>query len=641
MDSSPVAYEFNQFRVELRRRRLLQEGRAIPLTPKVFDTLLLLVERRGVVVTKDEMLASLWPDATVEENNLGQVISKLRQALGEVPGDNAYIATVPGRGYRFVAETRVVEERPNGQAAIDGVPATDKPMMPSAEVSAADGFTTTGEGAHPVRHGMTRRVVAASFLLALCATLIYLALARRGTGAVYRVTSVAVLPLKPLAPQNRDEALEFGIADILIRRLATLSNVSVRSLGRVRKYADPSTNPLEAGRELGVDVVLDGHIHRSDERIRITARLVRVVDERQLWSGQFDEDFRSVFDIQDSIARRVAEQLAPELDASATQRMTRRDTSDPAAYESYLRGRFFMSLAQPRNAIRMFEEAVARDPKFAVAHAGLADIYSRLPVATDGPSADAMVRAKSAAAQAIALEPDLAEAHTALGWIAFYGDWNWAESEKRFVRALQINPDDFSAHVGFAHLLANTSRFQDALHQIELAMALEPTSPLAGTLRAEFLYHAGRYDDAGDQLRKTLAAAPGFWIARQYLGLLQLRKGKIAEALAEFESVRRSGGVYGPLAMIGYAKAIAGGRTEASNVLHKLMIASKQPYVPPYYIALVHLGLGSDSETLDWLERAYAERDVRMVFIGVDPLWSRLRQNRRFTALLESMNLAR
>jgi serine/threonine-protein kinase len=417
--------------------------------------------------------------------------------------------------------------------------------------------------------------------------------------------------------------------------------VSVRSLGSVRRYADASTNPVEAGRELGVDAVLDGHIHRANDRIRITARLVRVADERQLWSGQFDEDFRSVFDIQDSIARRVAEQLAPELDAGATEQITRRDTSDPAAYESYLRGRFFMSLAQPLNAIRMFEDAVGRDPQFAVAHAGLADILSRLPVATDGPSHDAMEHAKSAAEHAIAIHPDLAEAHTALGWIAFYGDWNWAESAQRFTRALQINPADFSAHVGFAHLLSNTHRFQDALHQIEQAMALEPTSPLAGTLRAEFLYHARRNDEAGEQLRKTLTAAPGFWIARQYLGLLHLRQGKIAEALAELESSRGSGGAYGPLAMMGYAQAVAGRRIEATTILHTLLTASKQSYVPPYHIALVHHGMGNDADTLDWLDRAYAERDVRMVFIGVDPVWDDLRMNRRFSVLLEKMSLMR
>jgi DNA-binding winged helix-turn-helix (wHTH) protein/TolB-like protein len=622
MDSGPAAYEFNQFRLEPRRRRLLREAQLVPLTPKVFDTLLFLVERRGAVVTKEEMLASVWRDAAVEENNLGQAISKLRQALGEVPGENAYIATIPGRGYRFVAETRVVDER-------------------SDEAAPALAESTAGsEGQRRAWRGTTWRVVGALLLVALCVTLVYLSFMRRGTDAESAVTSVAILPFKPLVPQNRDEALEFGIADILIGRLATLDNLSVRSLGRVRRYTDTAINPVDAGRELGVDAVLDGHIHRADQRIRVTARLVRVADERQLWSGQFDEEFKNVFDIQDSIARRVALQLAPELDAGATERMTRRDTSDPAAYESYLRGRFFMSLAQPDNAIRMFEEAVRRDPRFAVAHAGLADIYSRLPVATDGPSADAMARARSAAAQATAIDPDLAEVHTALGWIAFYHDWNWVESEKRFMRALQINSADFSAHVGLAHLLSNTGRHEAALRQIEQALAVEPTSPLAGALRAQFLFYARRYDEAREQSRKTVTAAPGFWIARINLGRLHVHDRKLAEALVEFETAQRSGGRHGPSPLIGYTHGIAGRRAEATGILRALMDASRQSYVPPYYIALVHHGIGEDAETMHWLERGYAERDVRMVFIGVDPLWDDLRQTRRFAALLKSMNFA-
>lgn len=414
----------------------------------------------------------------------------------------------------------------------------------------------------------------------------------------------------------------------------------MRPLGRVRRYTDTTINPVDAGRELGVDAVLDGHIFRSDQRIRVTARLVRVADERQLWSGQFDEELRNVFEIQDSIARRVAQELAPELDAAATDRMTRRVTNDPAAYESYLRGRFFMSLAQPANAIRMFEDAVRRDPRFAVAHAGLADIYSRLPVATDGPSTDALARARSAAAQATAINPDLAEAHTALGWIAFYHDWNWVESEKRFMRALQINSADFSAHVGLAHLLSNTGRHEEALRQIEQAAAVEPTSPLAGTLRAQFLFYARRYDEAREQLRKTVTAAPAFWIARINLGRLHLHDRNIAEALVEFESAQRSGGRHGPSAFIGYAHGIAGRRAEATGVVRALINASRQSSVPPYHIALVYHAIGEEAETLRWLERGYAERDVRMVFIGVDPLWDGLRQNRRFAALLKSMNFA-
>jgi len=367
---------------------------------------------------------------------------------------------------------------------------------------------------------------------------------------------------------------------------------------------------------------------------------LRVVDERQLWSGQFDEHFKDVFDIQDSIAQRVAEQLVSELDDGTTRHMASRDTSDPAAYESYLRGRFFVSLAQPNNAIRMFEEAVKRDPQFAVAHAGLADIYSRVPVATDGPSADAMARARAAAERAIAIHPNLAAAHTALGWIAFYGDWNWAESEERFQRALQIDPTDFSARVGLAHLLNNIGRHQDAVRQIDQAMTVEPTSPLAGALRAQFLFYARRYDDAREQAHKTLRMAPGFWIARITLGRLYLQERNIIDALAEFESAGHSGGSYGPSALIGYTNGIAGRRAEAAIVLRTLTTASKKSYVPPYYMALVYHALGHEAETLDYLERAYAERDVRMVFVGIDPLWDGLRQNGRYTALLGRMNLA-
>ena len=439
---------------------------------------------------------------------------------------------------------------------------------------------------------------------------------------------------------NRNEALEFGLADTLISRLGTLGDLRVQSLGTVRRYADASMNPVDAGRELGVDAVLDGHIHRTDDRVRITARLVRVADQRQLWSGQYDEDFRAVFDIQDSIARRVAEELAPELDEGARRRMTRRDTENAAAYELYLKGRFFMSLAQPHNAIRMFDEAVSKDPRFAAAHAGLADIYSRLPIATDGPSGEAMARAQSAAAHALAIDPNLAEAHTALGWIAFYAGWNWVESEKHFRRALQISPVDFSARVGFGHLLSNTQRHEEALRQIDHAISLEPTSPIAGALKAQFLFSAQRYDEAREQVRKTLAAAPAFWMAQVNLGRLHLRERNFADALASFTTARQSGGSYNPMSWIAYTQAMAGRPADATSVLRDLMNASRQSYVPPYHIAMVHHAIGDNAGALNWLERAYV-RDVRMVFIGVDPVWDGLRKNDRFSELLTRMNLVR
>ena len=300
-----------------------------------------------------------------------------------------------------------------------------------------------------------------------------------------------------------------------------------------------------------------------------------------------------------------------------------------------------MSLAQPHNAIRMFDEAVSKDPRFAAAHAGLADIYSRLPIATDGPSGEAMARAQSAAAHALAIDPNLAEAHTALGWIAFYGGWNWVESEKHFRRALQISPVDFSARVGFGHLLSNTQRHEEALRQIDHAISLEPTSPIAGALKAQFLFSAQRYDEAREQVRKTLAAAPAFWMAQVNLGRLHLRERNFADALASFTTARQSGGSYNPMSWIAYTQAMAGRPADATSVLRDLMNASRQSYVPPYHIAMVHHAIGDNAGALNWLERAYVERDVRMVFIGVDPVWDGLRKNDRFSELLTRMNLVR
>jgi DNA-binding winged helix-turn-helix (wHTH) protein/TolB-like protein/Tfp pilus assembly protein PilF len=642
MDKGPAAYQFGHFRVETRSRRLIRGDQALPLTPKVFDTLLYLIEHRGSVVTKDRMLAALWPDVTVEENNLGQAISKLRHALGEAPGDNAYIATVPGHGYRFVAEvveTPTVDQRSDLASSADRAPAGDVPE-PRPYRSASAAAVSAGESERLSRRAILR-VVAGLLVVAVGAALTYVSLGRRSAGARVRIASIAVLPFKPLAPQDRNEALEFGVADTLISRLGTLGDVRVQSLGTVRRYAGASTNPVDAGRELGVDAVLDGHIQRVGDRIRITARLVRIADQRQVWTGKYDEDFGHVFEIQDTIARRVAEELAPELDDSARRRVTKRETDDAAAYELYLKGRFFMTLAQPQNAIRMFEEAVSRDPGFAAAHAGLADIYSRLPIASDGPSGDAMARAEAAANRALAIDPNLAAAHTARGWIAYYHGWDWAESEKSFEKALQLKPADFSARIGLGHLLSTTYRHDAALVQIDHALSVEPMSPIAATLKAQFLFYAQRYDESRDQVRKTLLAAPNFWIAQINLGRLHLRERNFPEALAAFTRARQSGGTYNPLSLIGYTEAMAGRSAASTSVLRELMNASKQAYVPPYHIALVHQAIGNQGDALDWLERAYAERDVHIVFIGVDPLWDGLRGHPRFADLLKRMRLAK
>jgi DNA-binding winged helix-turn-helix (wHTH) protein/TolB-like protein/Tfp pilus assembly protein PilF len=617
---------FGEFRLEADARRLLKAGQLVPLTPKVFDTLLYLVEHRGTVLTKDELLSALWPDVTVEENNLGQAISKLRQVLGESPGDNRFIVTIQGRGYRFAAE---VTSLPREAEYADHV-AEDHSHVPRFP---ADGLPA----GLPARHAVWSAVA-----LIAVGLIVYAAWSLREAGSPDSpsVRTLAVLPFKPLVAGNDDEALEFGMADSLIGRLGHIRQLTVRPLAAVRRFHHAGQDPFAAGRELDVEAVLDGHIHRTEDRIRITVRLLRMADERQIWAGQYDEPLTSIFRIQDTISERLARELSIQLSPAESQRVAQAPTGSPAAYEHYLRGRFFISLAQPRNAIQMFEQAVRLDPAFAPAHAGLADTLSRVPIATDGPSHETMRLAKAAALTAQRLDGDLGEAYAALGWISFYYEWDWSASEAHFVHALALAPDDFSARLGYAHLLSNTRRPEEAMAEVGRALAADPLSPLAGTLRGQFLFHAGRQDEARTQLQRTIAASPGFWIAQSLLGRMDLEAGRSDDAMAAFDKAAAGGGVWTPLALRGYGHAVSGQREQALRILRDLQ-DSGTPAAPPYLIALVHLGLNDRPHALAWLERAYAEKDVRMVFLGVDPVWEPLREEPRFVRLLARMRMTR
>jgi DNA-binding winged helix-turn-helix (wHTH) protein/TolB-like protein/Tfp pilus assembly protein PilF len=621
-DGKGLEYQFGAFRVDPVRRRLLRAGRPVALTPKVFDTLLYLVQRPGVLLTKDELLGALWPDVVVEENNLGQSISKLRGMLGEARGEHRYIATVPGHGYRFVAVV--------------------------TEVAAGDD-DTSGKAARPTRDDVPAsrwrqhaRPAAAAGLLACVALLV--AVIWTGWYPASRVTpirSIAVLPFKPLVPDSGDPALEIGIADSLIARLSATRDLTVRPLGVVRRFRDPDQDPISAGRELGVEAVVEGHMHRAGDRIRMTVRLLRVADGKQLWAGQFDERFTDIFSVQDVISGKVTGELALELTGDERVRMARHDTSDAEAYDLYLKGRFFMDLAQPQRAIEAFEAAVQRDADFAAAHAGLADIYSRLPIATDGASREPIVKARASALRALELDDRLAAGHAALGWIRFYHDWDWRAAEASFRRALQLDPTAVSAHLGYAHLLSLTGRHDEALQEVDEALVIEPRSPIVGTLKGQFLFNARRYDEAAGQVQRTLGSAPAFWIALLHHGRIHQRAGRYEAALDAFSKARDVSGSWTPLAWIGFAHATAGQRTAAEEALAELAAASELTYVPPCHMAVVHQGLGDHSSALQWLERGYQERDVRMVFLGVDPAWDSLRADDRFIALLTRMNLPR
>lgn len=604
-------YEFGDFRIDVGRRLLLRsDGESVPLTPKVFDTLLYLVEHSGAILDKDALMAAIWPDIVVEENNLSQNIYTLRRVLGESRGEHRYIMTVPGRGYRFVADVRTDT---NG----DDPEGTEGSQLKPDEKLAVEANSEAASHLNQRAGKQNRRVLLALLvgiiIVGLGIAVFYSWRTRTQPAPVAPVTIVAVLPFKPLVAENRNEALELGMADTLIARLSNSETIVVRPITSVRRYGGLEQDSLAAGRELGVDSVLDGSIQTWGDRIRISARLVSVGDGKQLWAGQFDENFTDIFAVQDSISERVAAALIPQLDGAERLRLTKHDTENIEAYQLYLKGRYHaakLTLPETNKAISYYQQAIEIDPAYALAYARLANAYRNPTLTSDVPSSEAMPKAKAAALKAIEIDDSLAEAHIALGLIAFYYDWDWEAAERHYNRAFQLNPNNGDVHSAFAHLFSNTGRHEKAIAEGQRARELDTLKLSTNALEAQFLFYAGRSEEAIERINKTFEIEPNFWLAHLVLTRVYIENKMYPEAIAAATKAGDfSGGLSEATALIGYTLAVSGKREEARAVLEELKKRSAERYVPPYNIALVHNGLelirsGTSSALIHALQRS-------------------------------------
>lgn len=607
MPGTPRFYTFADFRVDRTARMLRRrDGTPVPLTPRVFDTLLYLVEHCGVVLGKDDLLAAIWPGRVVEENNLSQSISALRRALGS--GAARLILTVPGRGYRFVADVQVQPAEQDVPFAGVVVPLLRRPANAGARLTLLPSPARVPNASKPP------------------------------------LRVLAVLPFRPLVAQQRDEALVMGMAEVLIARLSSSRELVVRPLSLARRYDTSDRDPLAAGRELGADVVVDGALQRDRERLRVTARLLRVADGLALWAHAFDVEFTGVFDVQDEIAGRVSEALALRLGGDEKRGLTRRDTVSVDAYQCYLIGRHHIAKLTPAEILKgiaLLQQAIAHDPNYARAHATVADAYRRLPIACDWRPTEAFAQAQAAALEALALDETLSEAHFALGFVRFWYEWRWPDAEAAFRRAIELGPDCAEPHLGLAHLLSNLGRQREAITEIRRARELDPLSLIANTLEASFLSLAGRDEEALARLQKVFDIDPHFWVAQLHLGRILLKVGRSEAAIGALRKARTLSGD-GPhvVAALGDAYARSGDAKSARACLRDLRALSARRYVPPSNLAVVHCALGESEPALDWLERAYAERDAWLTFIKIDRRWDALRGHPRFATLAGRMGLA-
>jgi eukaryotic-like serine/threonine-protein kinase len=455
--------------------------------------------------------------------------------------------------------------------------------------------------------------------------------------------SIAVLPFRPLVSGSRDEALEMGMADTLINKLGGTREIIVRPISAVRKYADLGQDAVAAGREQRVDVVLDGSIQKSADKVRVTVRLIKVENGRLLWTESFDERFTDIFAVQDHVSEKVIALLAVSITGQEQKLLTKRYTDNAEAYDLYLKGRFHLNRLTDDGflkSLEYFQQAIQKDPNFALAHAGAAESYCALGNFNVRRPKDVYPKSRSAALTALKLDELLGQAHTVLATVKLAYDWDWSGAEKEFQRSLEINPSDSDAHYQHGYYLAFIGKFEEAISEMRRAQELDPVSLVKITAMGQVLLLARRYDEGIAQCRKALEMDPNLGFAHWLLGLGYMYKGAYEQAIPELQkSIPLSAGSADEPMSLGLAYALSGKTGEARKILDEVKQQSKTKYVSPGVLAALHAALGEMDQAFALLDKAYVERDSILVVIKVEPMFDALRADPRFADLVRRVGL--
>jgi DNA-binding winged helix-turn-helix (wHTH) protein/TolB-like protein/tetratricopeptide (TPR) repeat protein len=598
-------YEFGDFAIDLRRGLLLQRGLPLAVPPKAFDTLLVLAESDGCVLSKEELMNRVWGDTFVEENNLTQQISLLRRLLNDAT--QSIIETVPRRGYRFAAELRVAATSPAVPAQQDGA-----------------GFRKWIRWAIPI---VLATVLAAWVLL----------LVRTPPNDPGTPRRIAVLPFKPLPGVAQDAVLELGMADTLITELSGMRQITVRPTSSILRFTAPA-DPAEIGKQLEVDAVLDGRIQRVGSRLRVTAQLIRVRDGVPIWAGKFDEDISNILNVQDVISGRIASALMLDLTGEEKRALFHKATPDAEAYQLYLKGRYHWWKWTPSDWSRSrdyFEQAVARDPSYALAWSGLADaIGVQLFVR---PPREIAPQSMAAAKRALQLAPDLPDAYAALAALELFYGWNAREAERLIQHSIALNPNHALSHDIYAMTLASAGKFPEALSQSQRAFSLDPTSPYMNTDLGMIHYYRRDFATAAQHVHSALSSDPDYADGLRFLSNIEEAQGHYgssieaaARMLAKTGDPDIAAAMRAQFASSGYAGAL---RAWATGLETK----SKRTYVCPLDLAEVYARAGDRLQALNWLEKALSDRSPNMIWLPLEPRWDAYRNEPRFKAAISAM----
>jgi TolB-like protein/DNA-binding winged helix-turn-helix (wHTH) protein/Flp pilus assembly protein TadD len=617
---------FEDFELDVRAGELRKHGVKLRLQGQPLQVLAALLNRPGDLVTREELRAQIWAvDTFVDfDHSLHNAIARLREVLGDSAETPRYIETLPRRGYRFIAPVDRAETQ------------SPSPSTPSERPREA-----------PVDLRPTR---SRTFLAATILTLLVIGsavrLAHTGAhpaGAAPRLNSIAVLPLDNLSGDPTEEFFADGMTDQLITDLAKVGSLRVISRTSVMRYKGTKKGLPEIARELNVDAIVEGSVIRSGRRVRVTAQLLAAPTDQHLWAETYDRDLGDILKLQGEVADAIAQQVRAQLTPNQQSQLRVAHGVNPAAYDDYLRGRLYFTneFTNPdslRKAKRYFEDAIRKDPSFALAYAGLADTYVFLAYAGALQKDLAYGSAKNALSKALQLDDGIGEAHDTLGALSSFFDWDWETADREFNRAIALAPSYSCAHEDRAIFLALVGRRAEALAEIAKIDQLDYGFSAAHTESVTY-YELRDYPSLIDSSRRALLFDPKDWFQHYTLGVGYEGTGKLQEAIAEYQkAIETSGGSQDPTVALAHAYAAVGKKAEAEKILRDLESNSKAT-ASPYTVATIYAGLGENDKALESLEKARSEKSFQILSIKSDLLLDTLRTDPRFQDLLRRIGL--
>jgi DNA-binding winged helix-turn-helix (wHTH) protein/TolB-like protein/Tfp pilus assembly protein PilF len=625
-----LVYEFAGFRLDARNHKLYRQdsGQLVHLTPKAAELLILFVQNRGRLMTKEEILDTVWTGLIVEESNLSQTIFLLRKALGDDSKEPHFVRTIPNRGYQFIAAV-------NERGIEDLIPTSAVFSSPPADAP---------ESPQPQRRVFSRKALAVALVLALLsASAVYRFYFTPNPPSMSQIRTIAVLPFEDLNAPQTEEYLGIAFADAMVTRFSALKQITVRPTRTVLKYAGSRDDPGKIGRDLRVDAVLDGRIQRSADRLRINVRLIRSTDGKAIWRDSFEDSFANLIAVENSINQEAARAISVPMDQREAALLQRPATAVSEAYQEYLKGRFFWNKRNAESlqrALEHFKRAIKLDPDFALAHSGLAQTYVLLNLFGTKHDPNAFPMGRLAAERALELDPNLADAHAALAQVKLQYDFDWPGVETSYLEAIKLEENNAVVRQWYGEFLALMGRIDESIAQLEKARQLDPTSASTNNALALPYLRSGQPDKALQIIDEVLTMDPHFAFALHYRSRAQLLKldfkGAVESARVAYAASNESLWMKTNLAVI---LARAGQTSEAVAIHAELKEAAGRLYVSPYNFAIINNALGNQAEAIRYLNMAVDERDFLTVTMKGDTFLANLHGDPAFAEVLRKANL--